>query len=109
MEVIMVITLFICCFLTAVITKSLTSKNKYCNSNYNCANESTRLIIDEPAYTVIAIKEVKPKNKASKFVAEYILRNFYIDNLDSVERQKLIMYDEIGKYQIGDILTFKKE
>ena len=42
-------------------------------------------------------------------MAEYTLWNFYMDKKDSVESQELIIYDEIGKYQIGDILTFKKD
>lgn len=107
MEGIMVITLFICCFLTAVITNCMLSKNKYCNSNYNLANEYSKLNIDEPEYEVHAIKEVCSKNKGSK-MAEYTLWNFYLDNKNSVKSQELIIYDEIGKYQIGDKLKFTK-
>lgn len=107
MEGIMVITLFICCFLTAVITNCMLSKNKYCNSNYNLANEYSKLEIDEPEYEVQAIREVCPKNKGPK-MAEYTLWNFYMDKKDSVESQELIIYDEINKYQIGDILKFTK-
>lgn len=83
------------------------SKNKYCNSNYNLANEYSKLEIDEPEYKVQAIREVCPKNKGPR-MAEYTLWNFYMDKKDSVESQELIIYDEIGKYQIGDILKFTK-
>lgn len=108
MEGIFFITLIICCFLTAVITNCMLSKNKYCNSNYNRADAYDKLEIDEPEYEVHAIREVCPKNKGLR-MAEYTLWNFYLDNKNSVRDQELIIYDEIGKYQIGDILKFKKE
>lgn len=107
MEGIMFITLIICCFLTAVITNRMLSKNKYCNSNYNRADAYDKLNIDEPEYEVHAIREVCPKNKGPK-MAEYTLWNFYLNKKDSVEHQELIVYDEIGKYQIGDILKLTK-
>lgn len=103
----MLIILFICCFSTAVITNRILSKNKYCNSNYNLDNEYSKLRIDEPEYEVHAVREVCSKNKGPK-MAEYTLWNFYLDKKDSVESQELIIYDEIGKYQIGDILKFTK-
>lgn len=107
MEGIMFITLFICCFLTAVITNCILSKNKYCNSNYNLVDEYSKLEIDEPEYKVHSIREVCSKNKGLR-MAEYTLWNFYLNKKDSVEHQELIVYDEIGKYQIGDILKLTK-
>lgn len=107
MEGIMFITLIICCFLTAVITNCMLSKNKYCNSNYNLTDEYSKLEIDEPEYKVHAIREVCPKNKGLR-MAEYTLWNFYLDNKNSVKSQELIIYDKIGKYQIGDILKLTK-
>ena len=91
-----------------IIINSICNKIKYCNSNYNLANEYSKLKIDEPEYKVQAIREVCSKNKGLR-MAEYTLWNFYMYNKDSVRHQELIIYDEIGKYQIGDILTFKKE
>lgn len=107
MEGIMVITLFICCFSTAVITNCMLSKNKYCNSNYNLADEYSKLRIDEPEYEVHAVREVCPENKGPQ-MAEYTLWNFYLNKKNSVKSQELIIYDEIGKYQIGDKLKFTK-
>lgn len=104
---VILITIFICCCLTAVFTSHMLSTNKYCNSNYNLANEYNELRIDDPEYEVHAIKEVCPKNKGTK-IAEYILWNFYLSKKNSVESQELIIYDEIGKYQIGDKLKFTK-
>ena len=83
------------------------NKNKYCNSNYNLANEYNELRIDEPEYKVHTIREVCPKNKGP-LMAEYTLWNFYLDKKDSVESQELIIFDEIGKYRIGDKLKFTK-
>ncbi len=105
MEEIIVITLFICCFL--VVSVYVLSKNKYCNSNYNFYDAYDKLKIDEPEYTVHRIKRVSTKNKGT-FIAEYILWNFYFNKKHSVEHQELIIYDEIGKYQIGDKLKFTK-
>jgi len=89
------------------IIKLRIDKIKYCNSNYNLDNEYSKLRIDEPEYKVHAVREVCSKNKGPR-MAEYTLWNFYMDKKDSVESQELIIYDEIGKYQIGDILKFIK-
>lgn len=90
-----------------IIINSICNKIKHCNSNYNRADSYDKIEIDEPEYTVHTIKRVSTKNKGMD-IAEYTLWNFYINKKDSVEHQELIIYDEIGKYQIGDKLKFTK-
>lgn len=81
--------------------------NKKCNSNYNKANDNFILKIDYPEYKVHAINEVCCSNKGMD-IAEYVLWNFYLKDKDKVGHQELIIYDKIGKYNIGDILVFTK-
>lgn len=107
MEGIVLITIFICCSITAIAVNCMLSKNKYCNSNYNRANEYSKLKIDYPEYKVQEIHECSCSNQGP-CIAEYVLRNFYLKGKDNVEHQELIIYDEVGKYNIGDILVFTK-
>ena len=108
MEGITLITIFICCFITALIVNYMLSKNKYCNSNYNRANEYSKLEIDYPEYKVQEIHEHSCSNQGP-CMAKYVLWNFYLKGKDTVAHQELIIYDEVGKYNIGDILIFVKQ
>lgn len=108
MEGIMLITILLCCLITGTIVNCVVSKNKYCNSNYNRANEYSKLEIDYPEYKVQEIHERGCSNQGP-CMAEYVLWNFYLKGKDKVEHQELIIYDEIGKYNIGDKLIFIKE
>ena len=107
MEGIMLMTILLCCFITGAIVNYMLSKNKYCNSNYNRANDYSKLEIDYPEYEVKEIHERSCSNHGP-CIAEYVLWNFYLKGKDKVENQELIIYDEIGKYNIGDILVFTK-
>jgi len=102
----MVLITIICCSITAIAVYML-SKNKYCNSNYNRANEYSKLEIDYPEYKVQEIHERSCSNQGP-CMAEYVLWNFYLKGKDNVEHQELIIYDEVGKYNIGDTLVFTK-
>lgn len=42
MEGVILITIFICCSITAIAVNCMLSENKYCNSNYNRANKNKR-------------------------------------------------------------------
>ena len=107
-EVIALMIIFIiCCFIAALTMNYSLSKNKYCNSNYNRANEYSKLEIDYPEYKVQEICECCCSNQGPR-MAKYVLWNFYLKGKDNVAHQELIIYDEIGKYNIGDKLTFTK-
>jgi len=107
MEGIVFILMIISGFISALITNWMLSSNKYCNSNYNRANEYSKLEIDYPEYKVQEIHECCCSNQGPH-IAKYILWNFYLKGKNNVEHQELIIYDEIGKYNIGDKLTFTK-
>jgi len=101
-----VLIIFISCFIITLVNYML-SKNKYCNSNYNRANEYSKLEIDYPEYKVQEIYECCCSNQGP-YIAKYVLWNFYLKGKNNVEHQELIIYDEIGKYNIGYKLTFAK-
>ena len=107
MEGIMLITIVFCCSITAIAVNYMLSKNKYCNSNYNRANEYFKLEIDYPEYKVQEIHERSCSNRGP-CMAEYVLWNFYLKGKDNVEHQELVIYDEVGKYNIGDKLIFTR-
>lgn len=75
--------------------------NKYCNSNY-LPNNSLKL----PKYKIIKIEKTYNKNYTQE-LAKYTIRTMYAVSSNNVKEQTLILYDEINKYNIGDILVFK--
>ena len=105
MEVIVFLSMIISSFVSALITYWMAPGNKYCNSNYNRANEFSKLEIDYPEYEVHEICECPCSNRGPR-IAKYVLWNFYLKRKNDVDNQELIIYDEIGKYNIGDKLTF---
>ena len=107
MEGIVLITIFVSCFITALTMSWILSSNKYCNSNYNRANEYSKLEIDFPEYEVHEIYEYSCSNQGPR-IAKYVLWNFYLKGKNDVDNQELIIYDEVGKYNIGDKLAFTK-
>ena len=62
----------------------------------------------EPQYKVIKVEKYLCKNSYNE-VAKYTLSNYYLENKCSVDNQELILYAEMGKYNVGDILRFKKD
>lgn len=105
MEGIVFVSIVISGFISALLTNWMLSGNRYCNSNYNRANEYSKLVIDYPVYEVHEIYECSCSNQGPS-MAKYVLWNFYFKGKNNVGNQELIIYDEIGKYNIGDKLTF---
>lgn len=95
------------CVVATILVNRITSTGKYCNSNYNCADEYSKLEIDYPEYKVQEIYKCSCSNQGP-CMAKYVLWNFYLKGKDNVEHQELILYDEVGKYNIGDKLMFTK-
>ncbi len=63
--------------------------------------------LDMPEYKVCSIRETYAKGGGG-WIAEYKLQNFYLSGKHDVSFQELVLYDKIGKYNIGDILTLEK-
>lgn len=98
--VIPIVSIICVCFLSICTTKK-------CNWNYNKANDYSKLEIDYPEYKVQEIHE-RSCNNQGPYMAEYVLWNFYLKGKGNVKHQELIIYDEVGKYNVGDILVFTK-
>ncbi len=90
---------------TFLIADFVNIQSRYCNSNYNRKETYSELQLDTPEYKVVGIEQCYCKNMG-KSIAKYKLWNFYLKKIDSVGHQELILYDEIGKYNIGDVLVF---
>lgn len=84
------------------------SNNCYCNRNYNYGEVSKELKLRVPEYVVKKAEQVYCKNDMTT-CAKYTLQNWHLKTETDVEMQELYLYDEIGKYNIGDILVFSKK
>lgn len=83
-------------------------ETKYCNRNYNYGKNSQELKLKMPEYVVKKVEQVYCKNDMST-CAKYTLQNWHIKKKNDIEMQELYLYDEIGKYNIGDSLVFNKK
>lgn len=84
------------------------SSNCYCNRNYNYVKDSLSLRLSTPKYEVKKVEQVYCKNNAA-ICAKYTLQNWHIKKKNDIEMQELYLYDEVGKYNIGDILVLSKK
>ena len=109
-ELLIILVSFAIGFIGAEIIKNLIkgSNNCYCNRNYNYYKDSLKLQLKVPQYEVKKVEQVWCKNDGTA-CAKYTLRNWHIKKKDNVEMQELYLYDEIGKYNIGDILVLNKK
>lgn len=82
--------------------------NCYCNRNYNYYKDSLKLQLKVPQYEVKKVEQVYCKNDITA-CAKYTLQNWHIKKKNDIEMQELYLYDEIGKYNIGDILVLNKK
>lgn len=80
---------------------------RYCNRNYNRGDDPLYLELDIPHYEVKKVEQVYCKNNSAR-CAKYTLQNWHIKCENNVEMQELILYDVIGKYNIGDVLKLEK-
>lgn len=93
--------------LLIVMTNSY-AKAKYCNSSFDKNKNGIGVKLYEPLYKVIRVEKCLCKNSYNE-VAKYTLSNMYLENQSSVETQELILYAEMGKYNVGDFLRLKKD
>lgn len=109
-ELLIILVTFAVGFIVAEIIKNLIkgSSNCYCNRNYNYGEVSKQLKLRVPEYVVKKVEQVYCKNDMTT-CAKYTLQNWHLKTETNVEMQELYLYDEIGKYNIGDILVFSKK
>lgn len=109
-ELLIILVSFTIGFILAEAIKNLIkgSSNYYCNRNYNYGEVSKELKLRVPEYVVKKVEQVYCKNDMST-CAKYTLQNWHIKKKNDVEMQELYLYDEAGKYNIGDILVLNKK
>lgn len=111
-----IIYLFYCVMLAytivLIVMTNRCAKVKYCNSSFDKNKDGGPghygAKLYEPLYKVIRVEKCLSKNSHNE-IAKYTLSNIYLENQGSVEIQELILYAEMGKYTVGDILRFKKD
>ena len=91
-----------------IVWNSVKEHTKYCNRNYNYYKDSLKLQLKVPQYEVKKVEQVYCKNNMA-VCAKYTLQNWHIKKKNDIEMQELYLYDEIGKYNIGDVLVFSKK
>lgn len=87
------------------------AKAKYCNSSFDKNKDGGAPYgpkLYEPLYKVIRVEKCLCKNSYNE-IAKYTLSNMYLKNKGSVDTQELILYAEMGKYNVGDFLRLKKD
>lgn len=91
-----------------IVWDNVKAYTKYCNRNYNYYKDSLKLQLKVPQYEVKKVEQVYCKNNMA-VCAKYTLQNWHIKKKNDIEMQELYLYDEIGKYNIGDVLVFSKK
>ena len=91
-----------------IVWDNVKSSIKYCNRNYNYYKDSLKVQLKVPEYEVKKVEQVYCKNNTA-ICAKYTLQNWHIKKKNDIEMQELYLYDEVGKYNIGDILVFNKK
>ena len=84
------------------------SNNLFCNSKYNKNKDSLNIKLSLPEYKVHKVEETYAKGGGG-WIAKYTLHNFYVSGKSDVNLQELVLYDIIGKYNVGDILVLDKK
>ena len=91
-----------------IVWDNVIDHTKYCNRNYNYYKDSLKLQLKVPQYEVKKVEQVYCKNNMA-ICAKYTLQNWHIKKKNDIEMQELYLYDEIGKYNIGDVLVFERK
>ena len=91
-----------------IVWDNVKAYTKYCNRNYNYGEGSYELKLKAPKYEVKKVEQVYCKNDIT-VCAKYTLQNWHIKKKNDIEMQELYLYDEVGKYNIGDILVLNKK
>lgn len=108
-DFLIILVLFALGFIVDEIINSIKGRdNCYCNRNYNYGKNSQELKLKVPEYVVKKVEQVYCKNDI-RTCAKYTLQNWHVKKKNDIEMQELYLYDEIGKYNIGDILVLSKK
>jgi len=91
-----------------IVWSNVIPSTKYCNRSYNYYKDSLKLQLKVPQYEVKKVEQVYCKNNMA-ICAKYTLQNWHIKKKNDIEMQELYLYDEVGKYNIGDILVLNKK
>lgn len=91
-----------------IVWNNVVDRTKYCNRNYNYGKTSQELKLKVPQYEVKKVEQAYCKNNMA-ICAKYTLQNWHIKKKNDIEMQELYLYDEIGKYNIGDILVLERK
>lgn len=102
-ELVMLVSFLFGALMVLIIDK-IGDDTHYCNSSYSRGKNSLDIRLDKAEYEITKVEFCYCKNNLGH-IAKYTLKNYYIKKKDNVVCQELFLYDEIGKYNIGDKLT----
>lgn len=81
----------------------------YLNRGFTKQNKTNGCIeVEQVYFRIISVGKVISPNNYGKEISKYTTRIWYTKRGNNVGYEEVIFFDEIGKYNVGDILTLTK-
>ncbi len=81
----------------------------YLNRGYTKRSKINGSIEAEQVYfSIISVEKAISPNNYGKAISKYTTRIWYTKRKGNLDYKEVIFFDEIGKYNVGDILTLTK-
>ena len=64
--------------------------------------------VEQVYFCIISVEKALSPNNYGKMISKYTARIWYSKRRNNVDFNEVIFFDEIGKYNVGDILTLTK-
>ena len=81
----------------------------YLNRGFTKRNKTNGCIeVEQPYFRIVNVEETISPNNYGKGISKYTARIWFTKKQNKLDFEMVIFFDEIGKYNVGDILTLKK-
>lgn len=64
--------------------------------------------VEQVYFRIFSVEKATSPNNYGKEISKYMARIWYTKRVGNVGYEEVIFFDEIGKYNVGDILTLTK-
>ncbi len=82
----------------------------YLNRGFTKRNKINGSIEAEQVYfRIVSVEKALSPNNYGKVISKYTARIWYTKRRNKVDFETIIFFDEIGKYNVGDILALTKQ
>lgn len=81
----------------------------YLNRGFTKRNKINGSIeVEQVLFRIISVEKAISPNNYGKEISKYTARIWYTKSENNIGYEEVIFFDEIGKYNVGDILTLTK-